>query len=209
MPWSCKLSMQIKELFAIAGVAALLGCASNQPQPAGNSGGPLAQLECFKTFETRRVSSCKPDWRNTNGDCIPLAPGASASIAELQGPGKIVHLWFTVSHADPEYASKVTVRIYWDGEEHPSVECPLGDFFGIGHGVDKSFMSLPIRVTPKGERGTATGRCRSASRRGLRSRTRATRPAGAFTTTWTGRSTNRCRRTRPTSTPCIARNFRA
>ena len=40
--------------------------------------------------------------------------------------------------------------MYWDGEDHPSVEAPVGDFFGIGHGVDKSFLSLPVRVTSDG-----------------------------------------------------------
>jgi len=37
-----------------------------------------------------------------------------------------------------------------DGEEHPSVECPIGDFFGIGHGVDLQLNSMPIRVTSLG-----------------------------------------------------------
>jgi hypothetical protein len=40
--------------------------------------------------------------------------------------------------------------MYWDGEEHPSVECPVGDFFGMGHGLDKPFTSLPIRVSSDG-----------------------------------------------------------
>jgi len=61
-----------------------------------------------------------------------------------------VHLWCTVAHGDPFYSSKLTLRMYWDGEEHPSVECPLGDFFGIGFGVDRPFTSLPIRVTSDG-----------------------------------------------------------
>jgi hypothetical protein len=45
----------------------------------------------------------------------------------------------------------VTVRIYWDGEKHPSVEAPLGDFFGMGHAADKPFKSIPIRVTSDGK----------------------------------------------------------
>jgi hypothetical protein len=42
------------------------------------------------------------------------------------------------------------LRVYWDGEEHPSVEAPIGDFFGIGHGVDQPFVSLPIQVSSDG-----------------------------------------------------------
>ena len=50
----------------------------------------------------------------------------------------------------PFYSRLLTLRIYWDGETQPSVECPVGDFFGIGHGVDQPFMSIPIRVTSEG-----------------------------------------------------------
>jgi Protein of unknown function (DUF2961) len=42
------------------------------------------------------------------------------------------------------------LRMYWDGEKDPSVEAPIGDFFGMGHGVDKPFISLPVRVTSDG-----------------------------------------------------------
>jgi hypothetical protein len=41
--------------------------------------------------------------------------------------------------------------MYWDGETHPSVESPIGDFFGMGHGVDKPFTSLPVRVSSDGK----------------------------------------------------------
>jgi len=68
----------------------------------------------------------------------------------LAGPGVIVHIWFTIRHEAPFYSRLMTLRIYWDGESNPSVECPIGDFFGIGHGVDKPFMSIPIRVTSDG-----------------------------------------------------------
>jgi hypothetical protein len=62
----------------------------------------------------------------------------------------IVHFWCTIAHPDPYYSRMLTLRIYWDGEKHPSVECPIGDFFGIGHGIDKAFTSLPVRVSSDG-----------------------------------------------------------
>ena len=113
-------------------------------------GNPLAGLEQLKHFETRRASSSDPNWRNGNDDSRPVAPGGTLTVAELHGPGVITHIWCTIAHDAPFYSRLMTLRIYWDGEEHPSVECPLGDFFGIGHGVDQSFTSLPIRVTSDG-----------------------------------------------------------
>ncbi len=113
-------------------------------------GNPLAGLEKARTFETMRASSSDPNWKNGNGDARPIAPGGTLTLAELKGPGVIVHIWFTISHPAPNYSRLLTLRMYWDGEATPSVECPVGDFFGMGHGVDQPFTSLPIRVTSNG-----------------------------------------------------------
>ncbi len=100
--------------------------------------------------------------------------------------------------------------MYWDGEEHPSVECPIGDFFGMGHGLDKPFTSLPVRVS-------SDGRGRNCYwpmpfRKSARITVTNDERAGAvtpFTTILTGRNTLRCRRTPPIFTPCTGRNFPA
>jgi hypothetical protein len=122
------------------------GSAPAQPLP----GNPLSGLAQLKTFETMRVSSTDRDLQNGNADARPVAPGATLTLAELNGPGVVVHFWCTIGHPAPFYSRLMTLRVYWDGEEKPSVEAPIGDFFGIGHGVDKSFTSLPIRVTSDG-----------------------------------------------------------
>lgn len=113
-------------------------------------GNPLSGLEKLKNFETMRASSSDPNWRNGNNDWRYIEPGGTLTLAELAGPGQIVHIWCTIAHDTPGYSRMMTLRIYWDGEEHPSVECPLGDFFGMGNGVDKPLTSLPVRVTSNG-----------------------------------------------------------
>ena len=115
--------------------------------PLGN---PLAGLETLKNFEAQRASSSDPNWKDGNGDARPIAAGGTLTVAELNGPGVITHIWCTIAHGDPYYSNQLTLRMYWDGEEHPSVESPIGDFFGIGHGFDKSYISLPIRVSSDG-----------------------------------------------------------
>lgn len=117
-----------------------------QPAP----GHPLAGLDQLKNFEARRASSSEAHWKNGNGDARPIAPGGSLTLAELEGPGVITHIWFTIAHDAPYHSRLLTLRMFWDGEEHPSVECPVGDFFGVGHGVDQSFISLPVRVSSEG-----------------------------------------------------------
>ena len=129
--------------FCLLGYA---GVAAAQLSP----GNPLSGLERLKTFESQRASSSDPDWKNGNNDSRPIKPGGTLTLAELQGPGMIAHFWCTIAHPAAHYSRLMTLRIYWDGEEHPSVECPIGDFFGIGHGVDRQLASLPIRVTSLG-----------------------------------------------------------
>jgi hypothetical protein len=113
-------------------------------------GNPLSGLEKLKNYETRRESSSDPDWRNGNGDCRWIKPHGSLTLAELTGPGQIVHIWCTIADQSPYYSRLLTLRMYWDGETNASVECPIGDFFGMGHGVDKAFTSLPVRVSSDG-----------------------------------------------------------
>ncbi len=94
--------------------------------------GSLSDLPKRKSFEAKRLSS----WDRTGGnrDAWSIGAGETKTIAELDGPGVIRHIWFTVSHSDPDYLRKLLLRMYWDGEDNPSVEGPLGDFFGLGHG---------------------------------------------------------------------------
>ncbi|HEX4122476.1 MAG TPA: glycoside hydrolase family 172 protein [Verrucomicrobiae bacterium] len=127
--------------------AALSGLCAVAQSKTGN---PLAGLETLKDFQARRASSSDPNWRNGNADSRPIAPGGTLTLANLSGPGTVVHFWCTIAHRDPYYSRLMTLRMYWDGEKNPSVECPIGDFFGMGHGIDKPFTSLPIRVTSDG-----------------------------------------------------------
>ncbi|MDR1200163.1 MAG: DUF2961 domain-containing protein [Tannerellaceae bacterium] len=75
---------------------------------------------------------------------IRIEPGETITIAEIDGPGAIQHVWMT-----PTGNWRFTImRIYWDGEKEPSVECPVGDFFGMGWGVYAPLSSLAVCVNP-------------------------------------------------------------
>src|SRR5262245_9269700 len=103
---------------------AALALAANTAWAQLNPGNPFADLEKLKSFQTHRVSSSDPDWRNGNGDARPIDPGGTLTLATLDGPGQIVHIWFTIAHNAPFYSRLLTLRMYWDDETHPSVECP-------------------------------------------------------------------------------------
>jgi len=79
--------------------------------------------------------------------CLVVLPPGTTTLADIEGPGVIQHIWITV---DPKAYRDTVLRFYWDGEESPSVEVPLGDFFCNGHGLRCNVNSLPVVVNPVG-----------------------------------------------------------
>lgn len=75
---------------------------------------------------------------------VEIKPGQTFTLAEMDGPGAIQHIWMT-----PTGNWRFSIlRIYWDGEKEPSVECPVGDFFGQGWNTYAQLTSLPVCVNP-------------------------------------------------------------
>ena len=97
-----------------------------------------------------RASSSAEDWANSNGDARAIQPGDTLVLADLEGPGVIRHIWNTINCKEYSFSKLLVIKIYWDGEEEPSVNCPLGDFFGVGHGMNVNFNSNPVRVSAEG-----------------------------------------------------------
>jgi len=75
-------------------------------------------------------------------------PGQTYTLCDIKGPGVIRHIWVTVSKS-VETLQGIVVRGYWDGQEHPSIEAPLGAFFGIMHGKVGAYQSAAHSVNPE------------------------------------------------------------
>lgn len=103
----------------------------------------LGDMYRAKDYEFGRVVSLNPAGPN-KGDV--MQPGEIREIANIEGPGIISHIWFTLSRAADYVLKDCVLRIYWDDEEEPSVECPIGEFFGLGHGRYYSYHSIPFEV---------------------------------------------------------------
>ncbi|MEZ4668428.1 MAG: glycoside hydrolase family 172 protein [Anaerolineae bacterium] len=78
---------------------------------------------------------------------INVQPRQVVTLADIAGSGAIQHIWLTVH---PQWWRKLVIRFYWDGEETPSVEVPLGDFFCSGWGVRCNVTSLMVAANPAG-----------------------------------------------------------
>jgi hypothetical protein len=88
-------------------------------------------LPYLRACKSLRVSSY--DRTGGNRDWIDVEPGERRTLAEIDGPGLVRHLWMTMGLPQDDYLRRVILRMYWDGSDEPSVECPIGDFFGLGH----------------------------------------------------------------------------
>jgi hypothetical protein len=75
---------------------------------------------------------------------IVIGPGQTFTLAEIEGSGAIQHIWMTPTD---DWRTSI-LRMYWDGETAPSVEVPVGDFFGMGWGKYARLSSLAVCVNP-------------------------------------------------------------
>ena len=142
----------------------------------------FSNLTRVRDLRSARASSYDQEGRNQDYWLIP--PGERITLADIEGPGCITHIWMTqfcrrilgpglidpfhghyvapifeIHNAlglnweitDPFYYRKVLLRITWDDQPHPAVLVPLGDFFGLGHGIACNYASLPFTASVKPE----------------------------------------------------------
>ena len=115
--------------------------------------GSLSNLARIRDYKSRRLSS----WDRSGGnmDAVQVMPGASVVLGEIAGSGCVKHIWMTMASlpAERDELRQTVLRMFWDGAARPSVEVPLGDFFGIGFGLRRNFVSLPLQMSPQNGRG--------------------------------------------------------
>ncbi len=144
-----------KMLGALAGgvsAAALLGVnAQSAAAAAPNAQEAQAPEQLFalarlRSYKNQRSSS----WDRTGGnhDWVSVDPGQAATILDVQGSGVVTHIWFTINSPDPMHLKSLLLRAWWDSEESPSIEVPIGDFFGLGLGEYFTYQSALLAVAP-------------------------------------------------------------
>ncbi len=107
----------------------------------------LSTLPLEKTYTQQRITSSDRTGGNDDGDRThPIKPGETRIIGDVDGPGIITHMWFTIDSPERYHLKMLVLRMYWDNDTHPAVETPLGDFFGLGLGEYLVYQSGPISV---------------------------------------------------------------
>lgn len=111
-------------------------------------------------FEIKNIKSRAVTYENKKGEpgeggktrngrkgspCIEhFMPGDEATLLDTNGPGIIRHIWITIPPKNPKHLRNMILRFYWDDQIIPSVEVPIGDFFGVSHGLQRHLITRYI-----------------------------------------------------------------
>jgi hypothetical protein len=132
----------MRKLGLILTVLALLDPALAQND--SGRGDLLSNLIEPHDYVSKRASSY--DRTGGNEDFRRIAPGETLTLVDEAGPGLVTHVWITIASPERYHLKKLVLRMYWDGEGTPSVEAPVGDFFGLGLGDYFLYHSIPLAI---------------------------------------------------------------
>ena len=113
------------------GSAAVAARGQNPPHVEGGQY-HLPEYAVAQDYVSLKQSSY--DRTGGNADSWPVPAGGTKEVFNATGPGVITHIWFTIAADSSHHLKEIVLRIYWDGNEKPSVETPVGDFFGLNLG---------------------------------------------------------------------------
>ena len=136
--------MKLKNSIFISVTVLLISCNHQNVSELENSISP-GRLPYLKTSKMVQVASF--DSTGGNNDRINIHAGKIVTFAKLDGPGVITRIWITIDSRDPHFLRRILLRFYWDGEESPSIEVPVGYFFGTG--LKLKFLSLSPEASLK------------------------------------------------------------
>src|SRR5438105_7265142 len=119
------------------------------PLALGAQAVDLPRLPQLKDFSAHRSSSNNADPESNDDSKRPI-PGETIVLADLKGPGVVTHIWLTVAANEYAWPRLLRLRVYYDGSTTPSVDAPVGDFLGVGHGMERPLTSLVIRDASAG-----------------------------------------------------------
>ena len=134
-----------------AGSLAAAAPAAAQAQPASSAAGAgdmpfLPAYTRAQNYKSLKQSSY--DSTGGNSDRWPIAAGGVQEVFNATGAGVITHIWFTIAARSNDHLKELVLRGYWDGNAKPSVEVPVGDFFGLNLGIYQIYESQYLACSP-------------------------------------------------------------
>lgn len=122
----------LRRFAGFAGLTAVAAPASAQQGQGAGDARFLPRYARAQNYKSLKQSSY--DRTGGNADAWPIEAGATKEIFNSAGPGVISHIWFTIAAESSNHLKEIVIRGYWDGNAKPSIEVPVGDFFGLNLG---------------------------------------------------------------------------
>jgi hypothetical protein len=145
---SWKRAAQAAMFCGVAALACVLPAAAQGRNPSLGLG-QLGELAREKDGTPKHEGSW--DRKGGNADMRRVEPGQTLTLLDYKGAGMVRRFWVTIApRSEMTIHRQAILRMYWDGEDTPSVECPIGDFFGVGFGEQVDYISLPLNETSGG-----------------------------------------------------------
>ena len=116
-------------MLAATGLAAAAVPQAAQAQSTSGGSGLLPSYARAQSHRSLKQSSF--DRTGGNRDYWNIKPGETLEVFNDKGAGVITHIWFTIAARSGNHLKELVLRAYWDGNSKPSVESPIGDFFGL------------------------------------------------------------------------------
>jgi len=137
---------------ALAALGLAAAPAAAQAQQQGGPGGAAAAARFLPAYARalnyRSLKQSSFDKTGGNSDRWPIAPGQTIEVFNQKGAGMVSHIWFTIAAQGPLHLKELVLRMFWDGSEKPSVEVPVGDFFGLNLGDYVLYESEYLACSP-------------------------------------------------------------
>src|SRR5215469_13276698 len=129
----------LRRLRGFAGLPLAAAPGAAQSQHHGDDHRFLSRYARAQDYKSLKQSSF--DRTGGNADFWPIAAGGMQELFHSAGPGVITHIWFTIAAESSNHLKEIVIRGYWDDNAKPSIEVPVGDFFGLNLGQYFNYQS--------------------------------------------------------------------
>jgi len=138
----------LRRALSFSGLAAAAPAAAQTQGRAGGARG-FALLPAYARAQNyRSLKQSSYDTTGGNSDRWPVKAGATQELFNQKGPGVITHIWFTIAAPSVYHLKELVLRAWWDDNPKPSVEAPVGDFFGLNLGQYVIYQSAYLACSP-------------------------------------------------------------
>jgi hypothetical protein len=139
----------LRKLGTWAGISAAVPAAS-QAQTRANASQVKPDIlpNYARAQDYKSLKQSSYDRTGGNADRFVVKPGDTQELLNATGPGVITHIWFTIAATGAMHLKELVLRAYWDGNAKPSIEVPVGDFFGLNLGQYQIYESAYIACSP-------------------------------------------------------------